>query len=344
MPAIQTTARPPLVRAEILVGCREAAEEVGADLDTYFAAHGIDPQLIDSPSGFIEKPRLLHALQAVADHYDCQHFGFLAGKHQPPLRFGPPAQLLKLAPSLGAALDNVSRFTELYTQGVRYDVVVEPRSAIHRRTNTYRYDICPVQLDMIGMVQVFKMFQSLCGNDWKPISIYFDQAGPRQKEQLTDYFSCPVLFDRRLTCISFAREDLTRQIPTANKELLQIVEGYFASHLHANQKADDVVIRTRVYIRTRLGTGLCNLLSCAQQLGIHPRTLQRELRERGFTFKQLMLATRMEMARDHLSDSDMPLSELAEMLGYENGSAFSRAFKRQHGVSPLKWKTDSREK
>ena len=71
---------------------------------------------------------------------------------------------------------------------------------------------------------------------------------------------------------------------------------------------------------------------------MHPRTLQRELRRSGYLFKQLLTDTRVELARTYLRESDLPLYEIAELLGYRNESAFSRAFKTQFGLSPLKWR------
>ena len=153
-----------------------------------------------------------------------------------------------------------------------------------------------------------------------------------------------MLFDQRITGITFPASDLVRQLPTANKELLQIVEGCFTPRISGNQPADDIVTRTRGYIRGQLGSGLCNLESCAQQLHIHLRNLQRELAKNGFTFKKLVLDMRMELARDHLRNSDMLLSDLTDMLGYDNQSAFSRAFNREHGVSPKQSREASRTK
>jgi len=53
--------------------------------------------------------------------------------------------------------------------------------------------------------------------------------------------------------------------------------------------------------------------------------------------------TRMNLAREYLRHSQMPLTEVAGILGYENGSAFSRAFKRRHGMSPLQWRNDAKK-
>jgi AraC-like DNA-binding protein len=336
--------RPPLVIADILVGCREAANSLGLDIDPIFTAHGIEPRLIDLPRGFIEKPKLLHALQDVADHYDCQHFGFLVGKHQPPLKFGPPAQLLKLAPSLLVALENTARFSELCTQGVTYELAVGRRKANFRRINTYGYDIAPAQLDLLGVVQSFKIIPGLLGSDWAPISVHFHHSGPRETKQLEDFFGCPVLFDESFTGIALNTVDLGRPIPTANEELLEIVQAYFTSQLPYQMHADDIVARTIGFVRSQLSIGTCNLESCAQQFGIPSRVLQRALAEHGYTFKELILDTRMNLAREYLRHSHMPLTEVAAILGYENGSAFSRAFKRRHGMSPLQWRNDAKKR
>lgn len=338
MTAVRETGHPPLVRAVLLLGCHEAADEVGVDLDPIFEAHGIDPRLLDSPNGFLDKRRIVNFLEAVAREPKCQSFGFLVGKYQAPIQFGPPGQLVKLAPTLRAALENVVRYVELYTQAVKYELVIEGDRASFSRANTYQYDTDPVQLNLIGLMQVFKLFRSLCGDDWQPTSIYFEHSAPSRDKQLEEYFGAPVYFGRSFDGIVFPAEDLDRSIPTANKELLQIVEAYFSPQLSDNQPATGVLSGTTDFIRRKIGTRLCNLESCAQHLHMHPRRLQRELAESGHTFKALTLVTRMEIARDYLQKSDIRLSELADMLGYDNPSAFSRAFKSQHGVAPLNWK------
>jgi AraC-like DNA-binding protein len=39
-----------------------------------------------------------------------------------------------------------------------------------------------------------------------------------------------------------------------------------------------------------------------------------------------------------LAQSPMPLTQIADLLGYSELSAFSRAFKAEHGVSPEQWR------
>jgi len=71
---------------------------------------------------------------------------------------------------------------------------------------------------------------------------------------------------------------------------------------------------------------------------VFSNSLQRALSEQDVTFKQLLFELRMEVAEHYLQSSALALSDLTEMLGYRNLSAFSRAFKNSHGESPEQWK------
>ena len=47
---------------------------------------------------------------------------------------------------------------------------------------------------------------------------------------------------------------------------------------------------------------------------------------------------RMHIARDLLEFSDRGVGSVARKVGYESEEAFSRAFKRAHGVAPSLWR------
>jgi transcriptional regulator GlxA family with amidase domain len=47
---------------------------------------------------------------------------------------------------------------------------------------------------------------------------------------------------------------------------------------------------------------------------------------------------RMHLAEDLLATTDTPVVRVARRVGYDSEEAFSRAFKREHGVSPTHWR------
>jgi AraC-like DNA-binding protein len=93
----------------------------------------------------------------------------------------------------------------------------------------------------------------------------------------------------------------------------------------------------RKIIRSGLSRQDCSIEDVAGILAVAPRTLQRQLKQRGSSFSRLLEEVRITAARRHLAESQLSLTQLAAILGYSELSAFSRAFHRWHGQSPQQW-------
>jgi AraC-like DNA-binding protein len=84
--------------------------------------------------------------------------------------------------------------------------------------------------------------------------------------------------------------------------------------------------------------GQANIEVVSEHLTMHPRTLQRRLKDSGWSFSRVLEEQRRAMAERLLKDGNLPLSHVASYLGYAEQSAFNHAFERWHGVSPTRWK------
>jgi AraC-like DNA-binding protein len=62
--------------------------------------------------------------------------------------------------------------------------------------------------------------------------------------------------------------------------------------------------------------------------------LARRLAAEGLTFTDLLEALRGDLARRHLADEGLTISQVAWLLGYQEISAFTHAFKRWTGMTP----------
>ena len=61
-------------------------------------------------------------------------------------------------------------------------------------------------------------------------------------------------------------------------------------------------------------------------------------REIGQSPQTFLITYRMIKATDMLLQTDLPISEIGQQVGYENQMHFSRAFKKYYGLSPLQWR------
>ncbi len=72
----------------------------------------------------------------------------------------------------------------------------------------------------------------------------------------------------------------------------------------------------------------------AARLGLSQRTSARRLALEGVTFSEVLESLRGDLARQYLSDPDLSISRIAWLLGYQEVSAFTHAFKRWTGKTP----------
>ena len=82
-----------------------------------------------------------------------------------------------------------------------------------------------------------------------------------------------------------------------------------------------------------------SLESLARAVGISRTALADHfLRCTGMTPTQYLTQWRMRVAADSLAHSDRAIKFVAESAGFQSTPAFTRAFKREFGDSPAKWR------
>lgn len=71
---------------------------------------------------------------------------------------------------------------------------------------------------------------------------------------------------------------------------------------------------------------------------VSSRTLIRRLKDEGTTYQQLLDEVRQELACWLLLQTDLPIEAIADRLGYEDTSNFSRTFRRWQGMTPREFR------
>jgi AraC family transcriptional regulator, transcriptional activator of pobA len=90
-------------------------------------------------------------------------------------------------------------------------------------------------------------------------------------------------------------------------------------------------------IDRRLGEPL-SLRDVARELGITPGHLTTVVRRRTGRTVEWIIERRMAEARSLLSDTELPVGEIARRIGMSDPGYFSRMFRRTHGTSPREWR------
>ncbi len=329
---------PPMIAAGLLQGSLEAAVELGVDLEETLRVSRVSPRQLQTGEGMLPLHQVVTFLNDAAERFSCEHFGFHIGKHQPPARWSMAGQLIRFCATLGAAVDDAIRLQMLNNGYASWSVEGDDDLVMLVRRTRVAYDASMMQMQTLAVVTVYKTMLAVSNRPVSLRQVVFSHRAPADTRCLERYFGAPVSFNQSATGLVFPTEALTTPLPGHDPVVHRMLLSHLESFAAPGDANEDLLSRLRRDIKQNIGSRYCNLEGACRRMGMHPRSLQRALHEHGVTFKELLGDVRQELAEEYIRDSEISVLELAELLGYSNASAFSRAFKQRTGLSPQNWK------
>jgi AraC-like DNA-binding protein len=150
---------------------------------------------------------------------------------------------------------------------------------------------------------------------------------------LPELFACPVQFEQAHFAIRFNTDWLEKPLSRNGSE----VEAFFkemGSACSTIPVKRDSVASVRQLLAASSDSHSLTLQQAADQLHMSRETLIRHLKAQETSFQQLKDVQRSKTAHELLQSTEMSLADIADSLGFANGPAFTRAFKRWHGQTP----------
>ena len=124
-------------------------------------------------------------------------------------------------------------------------------------------------------------------------------------------------------------------ILTANYELQQLLLQKASAMMNTFGNGQLLNERILNYLIANAYLGIPTLEEIAANFNTSSRSLQRKLQDEGVTYQQLADSIRKSLAVHYLESGKYPIKEISYLLGYNELSAFSRAFKRWTGSTPV---------
>lgn len=330
-----------LIRSGAIERYEQLVSQLGQNPNELLARVGLTAAQIRQPNSYISYPRLADLLDLTAQACGEPLFGLRLAASQTMLALGEMALSSSQQETLADALSYAQQHIGLHAYGVDVTQHINGEQLELQLRFNFSNESGLSQLMQLSAGQAFNILWQFVQGAGTSLKIHLLQAEPRGEHWQSVRYAERLVFGSHFCGISFPVSWLPRK-PSPNEEM---VREHFRERIHQLESLypDNLEAQVRHIISNLLASGECDIERVAATLDLHPRVLQKRLRSRGVTFRDLLQETRMEIAKLNLQFGQQSITDLALNLGYADVSIFSRNFKRWTGLSPRQWQQQNRE-
>jgi AraC-like DNA-binding protein len=326
----------PVIRSAGIRGFRDVVEELGGDSAAIARRVGLPVEALFADDVLVEDVVLARVLEIGAVELGCPDLGLRVAARQDVSLLGPLALAIQNAPSIGEALEATSRYLFVHAPGMRIWLQPDPDGV--RGVEALRYDVTPPgiapprQGTDVSLGSLHRAIVSLVGGSYglRTVDLPHQPLAPRHVYE--DFFGAQVRFGRPAALLRLPSSLGDLPLVVRDESVRQMALDFLARQ----SPVGDAVLasQTRGVLQQLLGTGAPSITVVAHLLDLHPRTLQRRLADEGTTFAAVLDDVRRDVARRHLVATELPLSQVAGLLGFSEQAVLSRACRRWWGLTP----------
>lgn len=310
--------------------------EMGIDPHDVFAQAGIALRVFDDPEQRVPLEVLGGLLANCVTLTGCPHFGLLVGERFEMHNFGLFGQLLSHAATVGEAIRQLVLNLHIQDRGAAPILLFSEPGRVLLGYSVYRHGTPAAdQVQDVAITVGYRILKSLCGADWKPVSVQFAHNTPTNTVPYRRLFGCSVHFNADVSGIEFSTAWLHKPVPGADRQ------RYGALCAMLREQASGTLSfaeQIEAALPQMLLAGTATAEAIAILFDIHERTLRRRLESEGRKLQQLINQTRFELAKQLLHNTRLSILAISRTLQYDDATAFSRAFRAWSGMSPKQWR------
>jgi AraC-like DNA-binding protein len=316
----------------------EAFARLGLDVQRIRQETALTRGELSDPDRLIPASRMYRMWEVADRFWNRPGLGLAAGPAVPIGAYEVLDYLVLTGTTLGEGLAEFFKYFAVATQSVRYQIhdegalvscemvwlIVPTGVAFHLR-----------DYSLAGFAH--RAFQAA---GCRPVRV--EVAGPLLAA-ITDYATATgtrEIVQTERNALVFSRQCWDAPLPRRDEYLRRTLQRH-ADHLLTQSRAAaklGLADRVRAELLRSARLGLPSLDDVARALGVGARTLQRQLREEGTTYAEIIERARGSLAAEYLRDDGLSISEIAYLLAFSEPSAFSRAFKRWTGQTPQEFR------
>ena len=235
---------------------------------------------------------------------------------------------------MGDALKRGARYSSIVNEGISLKYIENDDVAVTIDYVGVSRHLDRHQMEFM-MTMLVRLNRQLTGLRVVPSRVRFTHHRESTAPEFAEFFGNDVEFGAAVDEIVFATAIKTMPVVSADPYLSKLLISYFDDALSrrpANRSSFRSSVENTIVPLLPHGKGRAGEI--APRLGLSQRTFARRLSLEGHTFSEVLEKLRSDLAERYLTDESLSISKIAWLLGYQEVSAFTHAFKRWTGKTP----------
>jgi AraC-like DNA-binding protein len=298
------------------------------------ATAGVSAELLPVPNARVTAESFAAVWLAVARELDDEFFG-LDRRRMKVGSFALLCQALLPSQNLDRALKRMLRGFAVFLDDVAADLSLEAQQAVIRIDNRIESPAGRRFAEETFLVMVHGLMCWLTGKRIALLRVDFAQPRPAHAQEYTVMYSENLGFDADRTTVRFDARLLRAPIVQNATTLKQFLRTAPQSVFLKYKNRDSWTARLRRRLRGCIGESDWPVLEdVAREFHVAPTTLRRKLEAEGTSYQGIKDELRRDAAIHHLCHSPLSVADIGILVGFQEPSAFHRAFKKWSGVQP----------
>jgi AraC-like DNA-binding protein len=316
--------------------------EAGKNVEGVLSKAGLTVQKADDPAARLDVRAQIKVLELAARELKDELFGFHLARNFDLREIGLVFYVMASSEQLADALRNCERYSMINNEGVRLHLNLARGAAIALEyVDADRWsDRHHMEFWLVTLVRICRQ---VTDSRLAPRQLKVRHFRANPPAELRTFFGTDVEFGADADEIGFSAR--IASLPTVGRDLyLNKLLRRYAEEALRGHPPERTSFRSRVEkaVSQLLPHGKATISEAARQLGMSSRTMSRRLRDESVTFAEILDELRAALAKRYLSDRELPVSEVAWLLGYREVSSLTHAFRRWTGTTPRQFRSPDR--
>lgn len=313
----------------------QTATSFGAAFDTLCQMSGISPEEISDSENMVEWEKAALIWVPLLKLSGDPLIGLRVGMGVDKLLHGMVGFLIQSSNNIGHALQLLCQYGHMVSPMVAYKYTVNEVATLEVTQNKMwlmKYPEPARHANDFLFAATMNTFHALAGRRIVPLRIELAYE-MREISEYRKFFGCEILFNKDANRIITSKESVLTAIRTRDQSMFDLFNSIVAdkqSLLATNSMAENVKHVLFMQFKGRIPT----IEEAATALNTSARNLQRKLLQENTSFRDIAGTVRKEIALQLMQNPAIKISEVSDILGYSDLTAFRKAFKSWTNATP----------